>query len=47
MMMTLNPETENTTLNIKLKTNDGFERQYGNATLNVKLRSDNGFERQD
>ena len=54
-MMTLNPEIENMTLNIKLKTNDGFESQNWecalnaeteNATLNVKLRSD-GSERRN
>ena len=38
--MALNVETENVTLNVKLRSDDGFEYQTENATLDVKLGSD-------
>ena len=54
-MMALNAKTENATLNIKLGSDDGFERrnwevvmalnaETENVTLNVKLRRDDGSE---
>ena len=45
--MALNAETENVTLNVKLRSDDGSEYQTENATLDVKLGSDDdNFERQ-
>ena len=45
--MALNAETENMTLNVKLRSDDGSEYQTENATLDVKLGSDDdNFERQ-
>ena len=55
-MMALNAETEDATLNVDLKTDDGSERQTENtvmalnaetedATLNVDLKTDDGSER--
>ena len=38
--MALNAETENMTLNVKLRSDDGSEYQTENATLYVKLGSD-------
>ena len=38
--MALNAETENMTLSVKLRSDDGSEYQTENATLDVKLGSD-------
>ena len=42
MITTLNVETEDATLNVDLKTNDGSEHRTENTvmTLNAKLKSD-------
>ena len=46
-MMALNAETEDATLNVDLKTNDGSERRTEDATLNVDLKTDDGSERRN
>ena len=56
--MALNAKTENATLNVDLKTDDGSERRNWevmmalnakteNATLNVDLKTDDGSERRN